>query len=384
MRKMPAGQLYDNIAAITAVGLIAVLAIYILPTINFQNVKTVDEQQLINIAQNLLNSMLLDEGYPKRWGSYYPFNENIVQSFGLALSGADKFYVLDPDKVQRLVDNNPTGYISYEKIKSLLNVEGYGFSLSIKPPFKVQIEDKSESLKHLIFEVSVFDWDGKAIPEAEVRATTVYCTGQGNNIQVHPPKKAFNITDFLGRCKIEQTLDENQIKNVATIFHVSLHGLNTYTVVYQEVPPDNIAEINFVNGTIILTQNGVPTPHENVKIERILIYGYEGEVIWDYNGTQHDFITYWPGGGDPPPGYKLWDKKVNVDDPELILFVFSATIPGEGRVPIAIAGPDPLWKGYRVTHFGEYPNQRATVTVRRSVLISGMTYIAELTLWKET
>lgn len=380
---MPAGQLYDNIAAITVVGLIASVAIYILPTINFQNVKIVDEQQLINIAQDLLNSILLNEGYPENWGSYYPFSEDIVQSFGLALYGANRLYVLDPDKVQRLVEGNPVGYISYERVKSLLNVEGYGFSISIKPPFKVHVEDRSESFQHLIFEVSVSDWNGKAIPGAEVTAVTVYCTAQGNNIRINIEEKR-NVTDVYGRSRIEQIIDENDVDNVATVFHVSLHGLNTYTVVYQRIPPQNIADINIVNETIILTQNGVPTPHENVKIERILVYGYEGDIIWEYNGTQHDFINYWKQGQEePPPGYKLWDIEVNAKNPELVLFVFSANIPGEGRVPIPIVGPNPLWKGYRVTHFGGYQYQQASVTVRRTVLISSMTYIAELTLWKE-
>ncbi len=384
---MPAGQLYDNIAAITAVGLIAVLAIYILPTVNFQNVKTVDEQQLINIAQNLLNSMLLDEGYPKRWGSYYPFNEGIVQSFGLALSEADKFYVLDPDKVQKLVEGNPLGYVSYKKIKSLLNLEDYGFCISIKPPFKVHVEDKSISLQHLIFRVSVSDWDGRPIAGANVIATTTYCTGLGRGrgavIQLGT-KKTVNTTNSFGQCEIEQIISESNVIDAATVIYVSLHGLGTYAVVYQDPPPQNIARINYVNETIILTQNGTPPPRAQVEIEKIFIYNYKGEIVWEYTGGQLDFITYWTGEGDPPPGFKVWSKETDVKNPALIFFIFMATLPVEGRVPVLMAGPDPLWKGYRLTHFGSYPSQQATtVVVRRSVLISGMTYIAELTLWKE-
>ncbi|RLI21786.1 hypothetical protein DRO54_02785 [Candidatus Bathyarchaeota archaeon] len=379
---MPTGQLYDNIAAITVVGEIAVLAIYILPTINFQNIQAIDEQQLLNIAQETLNYMLLSEGYPANWGSYYPFDEDSVQSFGLALAGAGRFYVLDADKVQRLVENNPVGYISYERVKELLGISGYGFSLSIKPPFKVYIINMSESFQHLIFEVFVSDFGGKPVPNAKVTATSIYCTGQVNNLEIHF-KKTVNTTNAAGKCKIEQFIDENQIKDIATIFHVSLSGINTYTVVYQRIPPDNIAQINYVNNTIVLTQNGVPPSREEIKIKKILIYGPSGDVILEYNGTQHDVVTYWNGQGDPPPGYKIWSKEFPIENPELILFVFSATIPGEGRRPVIIVGPNPLWMGYRVLHYGDFPNGRVAVTVRRNVMISGMTYIAELTLWKE-
>jgi len=56
---------------------------------------------------------------------------------------------------------------------------------------------------------------------------------------------------------------------------------------------------------------------------------------------------------------------------------------GGGRRPVLLAGPSPIGGGFRVLNYGGTP-RGTTVRVQRNVIISGMTYIAEMILWKES
>jgi len=56
---------------------------------------------------------------------------------------------------------------------------------------------------------------------------------------------------------------------------------------------------------------------------------------------------------------------------------------GGGRRPVLLAGPSPIGRGFRVLNYGGTP-RGTTARVQRNVIISGMTYIAEMILWKES
>ncbi|MDH5783677.1 MAG: hypothetical protein OEZ35_08485, partial [Candidatus Bathyarchaeota archaeon] len=68
-----------------------------------------------------------------------------------------------------------------------------------------------------------------------------------------------------------------------------------------------------------------------------------------------------------------------------LFIIFNLNVP-EPRRLVLFLGPDPNWTGSRVAAYGD-PNvagASSAVKVQRDVIISGMTYIAELTLWKES
>ena len=113
---------YDHIVAILIVGVIFVGAVVVLPAMSFANLQAVDQQQLRNTARNVFNSMLLDTGEPRNWGSIRDFKKNDprVQRFGLASAQDSTFCVLDPDKVQRLVAGNPLNHLEYDRVRKLL------------------------------------------------------------------------------------------------------------------------------------------------------------------------------------------------------------------------------------------------------------------------
>ena len=96
------GTVYDYLMAIVIVGVIFVAAVVVVPNASNMNLLYVDQQQLRNVALEALKAMLLDTGYPVNWGSQDPFDQNSIQRFGLAYSGTSSFYVLDPEKAQRL------------------------------------------------------------------------------------------------------------------------------------------------------------------------------------------------------------------------------------------------------------------------------------------
>jgi len=56
---------------------------------------------------------------------------------------------------------------------------------------------------------------------------------------------------------------------------------------------------------------------------------------------------------------------------------------GGGRRPVLVAGPSPSRMGFRVLNYGGTP-RGTTARIQRNVIISGMTYIAEMILWKES
>ena len=79
---------YDHIVAMVIVGVIFIGTVVALPAMTFSNLRTVDEQQLRNVALNVFDSILLSGGSPSNWGSTDPseWDQNNVELFGLASS----------------------------------------------------------------------------------------------------------------------------------------------------------------------------------------------------------------------------------------------------------------------------------------------------------
>jgi len=385
------GTLYDHLTAVIIIGGLFVAAVIVVPTLSFVNLFYVDQQQLRNIALETLKTMLLDTGYPLNWGSDGNFNESDVERFGLALSDSSSSYVLDPDKVQRLVVNNSLGWIEYETARQLLGLEGYGFSISILPPFNVTVKDVSPpgQNKNQEFEVTVKFNDEKPLPNAVVEANVVYSylvekgkTAYDNKYAIHY-NHTKGTTNELGKCKIKTQIGESIDRvqeNLLIIIKTTVADITTITMMYQEgSAPEGIAEINVSGDSVNLTRPEKYDPNANIWICGIAMITEDG-LIHLYNGTKSDKLNY--GSKD------LWSETFNglkSMNPVFTIFNFNAVEKKEGRQGILLVGPYPNHLGSRVTHYG-YAPQRAyggTVKLQRAVNISGMTYIFELLLWKE-
>jgi len=388
------GVLYDHIIGLTIMGTIFISAVFVIPQISYVNLLYLDQQQLRNIAEQTLKAILLQTGYPADWGTTDSFDPSSVERFGLSKSNSSSFYVLDPDKVQRLVEDNPLGFIEYEKMRELLGLEGYGFSISIIPPFNVTILteqfDVTSQKIDLKLEVKVSYNDGRRISDATVEAIIVYATKSGSSAKLYSLVERAS-TDPIGICTIEKHLTAppgEQFSDVIVVFRVTVADVATRVVIYQDPPPDDIADINIVGDEIILTHpDGLPPgspPPAARWIDNIIEFDEES-FLFIYNGTRSpdDLLTY----GE---GFKVWNETfsgLKKSNPSFILFNFWVLAQGIPATPrsILIAGPSPNMIGSRVLNYGGAPTSSGSaIKLQRAVVISGMTYIVELAVWKES
>jgi hypothetical protein len=383
---------YDHIIAILVVGMIFVGAVVVLPTMSIVNLQAVDQQQLRNTALNVFNAMLLDTGEPVSWGSIRPFkmNDPRVQRFGLASSHDSTFYVLDPDKVQRLVVGNPLNYCDYTRVRELLGLQNHGFHLRIIPPFNVTFLSTSVTGDSLNYNARVAYLDGTPIPNAQTYATVVYTKG----------KEYFNITQSgpvgtnpMGICEGNVELGIADPDYYMVTLRVTVADVATLVATSGEPFNNTIAVMNVVYDTLILTSTKEPPdynepPNENVWILNIIAIGSQGSLWHLFTGTKAEQGNKFNTGQGT---FELWDDifpGLHDFDPVVFIFNFWAVDPitGQGRqqVLIVMAYPDIL--GTSVFDYGgSLKNVRgAAVKVQRSVVISSMTYTAELWLWKES
>ncbi|MEM2103940.1 MAG: hypothetical protein QW717_03515 [Candidatus Bathyarchaeia archaeon] len=393
---------YDHIVAILVVCVIFVGAVVVLPRLSIANIQEVDQQQLRNTALNVFNTMLLDTGYPISWGSMKPFyaNDPRVVRFGLASAKDTTFYVLDPDKVQRLVVGNPLNYCDYTKVRELLGLQDYGFLLRIVPPFNVTFNKITVVKNQLLFNVSIFYLDGTPIPNAEAYATAVYTKGAPSKDKPNQQDDTkFGITqagpvysNALGVCIGVVNLDFDNPDYYTVVLRVTVSNVATLVVTSGQDFENKIARVNVVNETVILTSWKDPPdynfkPNENVWILDIVSFNGRGSIWHMFKGGKNGNDNMFNTGNGP---FERWSRPfggLNNFQPVIFVFNFWAVDNenqnGRSQVLIYLAYPNLL--STNVFQYGGVPrNFNAVIKTQRSVIISGMTYTAELWLWKET
>ena len=368
----------------------------VLPSIGYLGLMGVDQQQLRNIALSSLNTILLDAGYPLTWGSTQSFDPNSVVRFGLASADSSELYTLDSDKVQKLVTDNPSevGSLSYEQVRSLLGLQNYGFKLRIMAPFNATITDMAPpanpgnptdpELRTVDYEVDVKLNDGKPVPNAIVNGLIFAClkTGGGGTDEAYIVQnyRETRSTNGLGVARVQRSLT-GQVSDAIIIFEVTVGDIHTVSSIYRRGgPPNDIANVNVVGDSLILTTPPAD-PRDNRWVLTVQVYTGDGSIVSLYNGTKDDVINW--GSVDEWlrdfPGLRQMD-------PVLLMLSFRAVEKNSGRKAIFVVGPFPRYLGNRIVSFGfegEVPGGLAGAKITRAVEISGMTYIAEFTLWKE-
>jgi len=340
--------------------------------------------------------MLLDAGYPYNWAQGVSFNADSVGRFGLASSGTSTTLVLDPDKVARIVKTdewgrpNPLGYLPAEKARILLGLQDYGFNLTIMAPFKIATKDFARpadplnpsdvEIKNVNYELTVTLNDGRPLPNAQVYAFIVYSekvsSASTDEQYVTRIIREQKVTDPVGKCKITKQLS-GQVSDVVMLLKVTVANLSTVTSIYRRgVPRNDIAEINLVGDNVVMTTPPV-TPRDN----RWILNGYaltEEDLLTVLTGTQADCIN-WGSSSN-------WTRNIPELahlNPLVIIFSFKAVDKNSGRQGVLVVGPYPGYMGNRVLSYACGNRRAESVTLQRSVIISGMTYPVEFTLWKE-
>lgn len=380
---------FDHILAMIVVSALFISAVVIMPQINMGNIMAVEQQQLRNIALNLFNAMLLDTGDPANWGSIvnrtYHFHPNVVKRFGLAYDRTTTLYVLDPDKIQRLNTQNPLGYLPYEYLKKILNLQGYRFSFRLIPPFNVtnvdgtKITETRTPLRFvnstaLMYAIKVTHLDGSPIPNALVEGFVFY--SKDKNFQVGPISPAVTNASGIGSQVIRLSLASPDYMMV--ILRISVADVAAILVTMGNDASVYVADINIVSNTVVLTKAKNPS-NEDVKIVSIYAYTTNGKTVWLYNGTKDDHFN--TGSGQ----HTLWSKNftsLRELNPAILIFDFSAV--DKGRREIVVAGPFKNLLNYNVFEYGDkVPITGGAIKLQRNVIIEGMIYTAELWLWKE-
>jgi hypothetical protein len=384
--------------AVVLVGAVFVAAVGALPNVGYVGFLSVDQQQLRNLALDVLNTMLLDAGYPLNWGSIQAFSNSTVQRFGLALDDSSSFYALDPDKVSRLVAGYPAGHLGYETIRDRLRLQGYGFIFRIIPPFNVTINnnDPSITLANIIsgVEVLVRYHDGSPIPNANVEATILYAKGK-NDEDIYL-KKTSSRTDAVGKCVIRDPTLPSDVSYFVIVFKVTVADLATITSSYTQGLNQDVLSASIVgdNVTLQIPRKAMPGDNNNTSGERWVeqITSVDENGVWNfYDGSHKDDPINYGQGSDK----YIWSRVfsgLNYDTPMFLIFTINVPLKKEqgeskpGRQLVLFLGPRPNWMGIRVQAYGDSTGVRgatSAVKIQRNVIISGMTYIAEFIIWKQ-
>jgi hypothetical protein len=382
-------ETYDNIVAILLVGLIFVGAVLLMPALSFSNIQSVDYQQLRNTAVNVFDSILLNPGDPIDWGSTQNFSAENVNTFGLAKYQNSHFYILDPDKVQRLKSGNPLGEITNEEAKELLNLDGYGFTLRIIPPFNVTNVDGTKittenspidasllAIKECRYDVKVSFLDGRPIAYADVQSLVVY--SDGSNFAQAP--LLIKETDSLGICTGSVSLNFVPTQ-VIVILTIDVAEVATLVVTFGSEMP-TVVDINMVGDDIILTKPDQNPTGATIFINGVYVFKDEGTKTLFEDFKSKEKFTYAESGN-----YDQWIGKfpgLKYYEPSLVILCYDDTEGEGGRQDFYVAGPYQNLLGYSIFEYGSSPKiSDNVVRIQRSVLISGMTYTAELVFWKE-
>jgi len=386
-----AGESYDYMIGLIITGMLFISAVIVVPNLSYVNLLYVDQQQLRNTALEALKAMLLDPGYPPDWGSQDPFDEGDIQRFGLAHASSDSFYILNPDKVSRLVLDNPAGHVGYETIRDRLKLQGYGFNLRIISPFNVTVNDGGPvdltTMRSGVRVLVAHNNDGRPIPNAVVKTKILY-TKSKDSTQFYWAAPVSNTTDALGRCMIKNVDPDFQTANVfdfILVLTVTVADLATITATYMQGFHQQVANASIIGDTVKLWIPENAIPNEQPMGERRIM-----NVV---SVTMADVSNIYTGG-DPTEdkmtwgsGYSYWTQQLpwlSYEEPSFLIFnVWVSLGHGQGRPFVLFLGPGPSWRGCRVLNYGGTP-QGTTARVQRNVIISGMTYLAEMILWKES
>jgi len=372
----------DHLVAVLVLSALFVAGVVVVPNLAYVGLLGVDERQLRNVAEDVLKAILLDEGYPLNWGSSSYFDACSVRRFGLALSGADALYVLDSDKVERLVVGNPIGFVEYARSRELLGLKHYGFGIRIAAPFRVGVTALPSSGGYAFrYEVSVALNNGKPVPNAQITGLVVYSRYEGGSQE----DERYSIqsvtvrgsTNELGKSVVECNIGSTY-SDVIAIFKATVAKVAT-VVFYRLSPlPNNVATVNVVGDEVILTHPKViPNPNENRWIENAALLTDE-ELVNIYVGSKNDTLNWGTANW-------RWSKSfrgLSSLDSALLIFDICAVEKSTGRKGVLVVGPYPNYLGDRVVQYGGVP-QGATVELHAPVVVSGMTYIVTFTLWRE-
>ncbi|MEM3648239.1 MAG: hypothetical protein QW506_03635 [Thermoproteota archaeon] len=408
----------DNMFAFLVLLLILVTFMgYIIPTA-YLSFTTTREHQLEEIAQAIVDKMLLSPGIPEDWGDIQLVRtENDLKAFGLQKVNGS-FYELDVNKVLRIASVNTsttktlpqTVRISQDTIARLLGLGNeYGFSIRITPALNISlkvleehcIKETGQKCKHSVpsrIRVTVMTPEGRPALGANVTGLYILVTLEkdpSNHSQVVSNYTWFSekgVTNWKGEAELE-------FGNLLEMVKKENRNLNNETcsalVVYADYYGIRATTSSLLNSTFYDVINGT-------IIENYLIVKFE-ESVWIPPGARKTA----PEVGLTDPPYYIYisrfenlteqgssgviinhgNFKIRVygisnvvdDDVSLIMLPVSVPIPQQGRKYVLV-------NFYRVPNIicqkGAASGNIKTSVLRRIVKVGSFHYVFEVRVWR--
>ena len=350
--------------------------------------KEVSQEQLLSTAEKVMDQLLLSEGEPSDWG----VRTSTPSSIGLAAKNGSE-YQLDLDKLRRLTDNTTATMLSSKVIFSLLGLEkNYAFRLDITPALNVTVvptkylkvgpqQDKDFASA---FNVTVRTHENILVPNANLSTSllTAYVEGGGPNADVsyYVSEPKHNITDWKGQRSFNYT---NFIMDLKT---KDLTGCVFFVVV-------NFYGLSSLGSYVCTT--GSDTTFAQIVGDSVLLGILDAYLP---KGAKHPRkgarqITVNEGAAQANPGdvlisaYK--DKGiVNYGSKDFRKFELSYIEPGTIYIALVVktTGRNYLVICSRIPNLipigSNLPSGTVTAHIRRLVYVEGISYYADLHLWK--
>ncbi|MGQ9479184.1 MAG: hypothetical protein ACUVQ0_04060 [Thermoproteota archaeon] len=400
----------DNVLAFLVLILIMITFMsYIIPTA-YLSFTTVKEHQLEEVAQTIMDRILLSPGYPEDWGKL-PL-EKIVEmmvnkkqepplSFGLQKAGG-KPYELDINKVLRITNSGEEQLPEYlqvspRDIARLLGLgDEYGFSIMLKPALNIGVEVTGTyniTGKRKVpsrVEVEVETHEGR--PAIGANVTGLYLINiikkKGGDFESklrfifktrsvrYDGKVSLDFLDFL-----EGMNPGDWVKSVSFLtVYADYHGIrsaSSFTLDTEEVP---VKAFSLGDSIIVLAdyEDGIEIiPNAAAHIGRAAT-----SVDPPYNVYPNPLHTE-ANGGAPwvinygSKYYHVYDALSPIDD-DVTYVILPVRYLGSSYYGVPVLRPPPEL----ICRFGMATGNIKTSVLRRIVKIGSFHYVFELMVWR--
>ncbi len=382
----------DNMFAFLVLLLILVTFMgYIIPTA-YLSFTMVREHQLEEVAQAIMDKVLLSPGIPEDWGDILVV-ENSSQLYGFGLQKAGGFmYELDINKILRIVNVGnyqlpSTVRINYFRIAELLGLGStYGFSMRIRPALNVSIHATQNTQGNKFIstvDVSVKTSDGR--PAIGANVTVLYIFMMVKKQTVYSPNYTCvtTITGWDGKTPtivFEKPVEAGFKPIPAAVVYAEYYGIRAInstvlgddtdalkgTIIGNHLIVDYDLEAAEVMGAPhLLRIVGMADPPYYVYFSPVVEAGYNpGEAGWVINRGAFN--------------HRVFNVTGPIDD-DVVFILLPVKKEGWPHARIVAFYRPPLDAGCQL---GKVQGNIKTSVLRRMVKIGSFHYVFEVRVWR--
>lgn len=363
--------------------------LYVLP----QRLST-SQQQVIRHCESVMAQLVGSPGRPTNWGGSLTCKPEDLQELGLAVEehGLTRPYVLDVDKVNKLVDSDFG--ITVEQVSALLDIEKeYLFNLKIYPAINIETSPVNTVVvngKSIYASFKVYVTTHDRIPLPNVNLSSLIMTayakvGLGGDVDVVYYESDFIVstTDWNGSAYLDFTnfvssLDGTPVGLVLTVL-ANYHGIPSAKAFEFGSNPDDTFRAKMVGETILVeipvekTPKGAKHARKAAKVitlDQGLTLGTAEDNLLVFAKMNEGLVNY------GSKNYRTFSLSSN--EPNMYFVAFVVKSIGKNKLVVVPRLPDYVDFGYKVPSWGT----TSMAQVRRMVMIEGAAYYVELTLWK--